>query len=114
MIAVWIVLINYYAITYPFSYEEVMNRKKYAVEVILQDEGFFNEDFLLSLGIKKIKKLYTISDKGAEFIAWLSVISEKKNWREFIFQMIYSKEGLCKNMNDLAKSYLKSDKGGIL
>lgn len=114
MIAVWIVLINYYAVTYPLFFEEAMNRKKYAVEVILQDEGFFNEDVLLSLDIEKLKKLYSISDKGAEFIAWLSVIADKKNWREYIFQMIYSKEGLCKNMNDLAISYLKCNKGGKL
>jgi len=109
MISLWIALTTYYALSFPEFYDEVITRKKYAIEIILQDEGFFDENILLKSSIKKIKQLYSIADKGAEYIAWLSVLLEKKNWREFIFKNIYSKNGLYKRMNDIAKNYKKQE-----
>lgn len=99
MIFSWFISIYLWVLTYPERLEEVEERTRFVCEVILNDEGFFSDEVYENFDTEIIKRFYNIAFLGAKFLAWKSL--EHNDWRDFIYNELYKKGGMCENINSL-------------
>lgn len=103
MITAWLILISYYITTFPEQVEMIRFREKFACEIILNDEGFFEQDILMELPVMNVSRIYKFAELGAKFLAWQSFISGEEDWTTFLIRKIYKTNGLCDQANHYAR-----------
>ncbi|MDD5092714.1 MAG: hypothetical protein PHQ23_17585 [Candidatus Wallbacteria bacterium] len=107
MMPAWFYLLTFYITAFPEHAAIAEERTKFACEIIMNDECFFDQDQLCALPVVRLKRAYEFAFLGAKLAAWQSLFIDS-DWSEFLFKEIYRTNGVCDRSNEWVQAQLKT------
>ncbi|MDD2716099.1 MAG: hypothetical protein PHW04_09410 [Candidatus Wallbacteria bacterium] len=102
MLPAWVFLIPIYVAAFPDLISQAEDRERFAIEMILNDEGFFEEDTILDLTTESVQRIYKFAYLGAKVAAWQSIFSQCSDWQAYLMDELYKPGGICDSTNEYA------------